>query len=526
MKVIVKSSLVLVIFLSLFSCVKFKKADLVIQNARIYTVNENFEVAQAMAITDGKIVMIGKEHEIMNKYRASEIIDAETRPIYPGFIDAHCHFLGSGLNGLAIDLSQCKSMEEVISTLQKGKEANKMDWLIGFGWDENNWDSPVMNNDLLNEAFPKIPVLLWRVDGHSLLVNKLALIKTEVMSYSMNGLISENEIPLFVNAINYTKQQKKNALRNSEATFFMHGVTTVSDAGLNVEEVKLIHSMQESGTLDMNIDAMLYFSKEASLFIPFGDSSKLKAYTYKVMLDGSVGSQTACFKKPYKGTNNYGKLLMTRDSLRGICQIAFDQGAQLAVHAIGDSALKVALEVMGEVLKGTNGLTWRIEHAQSVSDKDVALFGKYNIIPSVQPTHRVDDLNAGILKSINKESLKNSYRLKSLLKQNQIIALGTDFPVADKNPVMTFYNAIVSNPTKEFKIAENESLTREEALKGITFWPALANKEYESKGTLEVGKNADFVILNRDIMKVSEEEIKEAKVVYTFVDGRIVYENN
>ena len=160
-----------------------------------------------------------------------------------------------------------------------------------------------------------------------------------------------------------------------------------------------------------------------------------------------------------------------------------------------------------------------------ICDTCVKLFGQYNIIPSVQPTHLVDDMKAGIVKSVDEEPLKNSYRLKSLLEQNQTIALGTDFPVASKNPVETFYNAIVRNPRIEFPIANNENLTREEALKGITFWPALANKEFGTKGTIEVGKFADFVILNRDIMKVPEEEIKDAKVVYTFVNGVIVFEN-
>tara|TARA_B110000977_G_scaffold30003_1_gene39205 strand:- start:412 stop:1263 length:852 start_codon:yes stop_codon:yes gene_type:complete len=282
--------------------------------------------------------------------------------------------------------------------------------------------------------------------------------------------------------------------------------------------------MQESGTLEMRIYAMLFPSLE-SLEMDAIFEDRLTVNSYKVMLDGSVGSKSACFKSPYRGTNNYGKLLMSRDSLARIALLAYNKGFQLNVHAIGDSAVKVALVEMGKVLKETNGMTWRIEHAQSVSEEDVKLFGQYNIIPSVQPTHLVDDMKAGIVKSVDEEPLKNSYRLKSLLEQNQTIALGTDFPVASKNPVETFYNAIVRNPRIEFPIANNENLTREEALKGITFWPALANKEYGTKGTIEVGKFADFVILNRDIMNVPEEEIKDAKVFYTFVNGVIVFEN-
>ena len=521
MKRIKINVLLFVVLIGLISCVKFKKADLVVHNARIYTVNEEFEVAQAMAITDGKIVAVGKEHEIMNKYRATEIIDAETRPIYPGFIDAHCHFLGSGLNGLAIDLSKCKSFNEVIEKLHD-QNATDDKWIIGYGWDENKWISTDIDYNKLNEQFGKIPVLLWRVDGHSLIVNQMALSETNLKFESFNGIVTEKNIHHFTKAINYTKQQKKNALRKSENAFFEQGVTTVSDAGLTLEEVKLIQSMQSSETLQMRIYAMLFPSKESLKFNAVFED-RLTVNSFKLMLDGSVGSQSACFKSPYRGTNNFGNILMTRDSLARIVQLAYDKGFQLNVHAIGDSAVKLALVEMSKVLKETNGMTWRIEHAQSVSEEDLKLFGQFNIIPSVQPTHMIDDMDAGIVKSVDKESLENSYRLKSLLAQNKIIALGTDFPVANKNPVVTFYNAIVRKPRLEFPIAENEELTRVEALKGITFWPALANKEYEMKGTIEVGKFADFVILNRDIMKIPEEEIKDAKVISTFVNGGNVY---
>ena len=202
-----------IIILSIASCVKFKTADLVIHNARIYTVNQEFEVAQAMAIKDGKIVMIGKEHEIMNKYRADELIDAETRPIYPGFMDGHCHFLGSGLNSLAVDLSDVSDIKEFLEVIYDYKNSNpKMDWLIGYGWNENNWNfKPNEAFDALNKIYTDIPVLLWRVDGHSLIVNNKALDKTGLKFESFNGIIFEELIPTFTKAIQYTKAQKKTA---------------------------------------------------------------------------------------------------------------------------------------------------------------------------------------------------------------------------------------------------------------------------------------------------------------------------
>jgi len=509
--------------IALSNCVKYKTADLVVHNARIYTVNQEFEVAQAMAIKDGIIIAIGKEHEIMNKFRAEEIYDAETLPIYPGFMDAHCHFMGSGLNSLAVDLSKVTTLEEMTSTLQKHQSSHpKSKWIVGYGWDENNWKFSLDSVfRILNQQFEDKPVMLWRVDGHSLLVNHNAQIKS---GYSFleqtNGLILEEDIPLFTRAVQYTETQKKNGLRYAQENFLSKGVTTVTDAGITPEELELMKKMFGSGTLSININAMLFFSETASRYLPFSDSNKLTANTYKVMLDGSVGSQTACFTTPYLGTNSYGKLLMSRDSLHRICELAHEQGAQLAVHAIGDSAVKVALEVMGKVLKGTNGLGWRIEHAQTVSPEQLAIFRKFAIIPSVQPTHLYDDQNMAEQR-LPLSMLYNSYRLKSLLEQNQSLALGTDFPVASASPIHTFYHSVY-RANKPW-VLQKENLTREEALRGITFWVALANKSYERNGSLEVGKQADFVLLNHDIMKIPKEEILETEVLRTYVSGGLVY---
>lgn len=515
--------LYLLVSFTLSSCVKFKTADLVVHNARIYTVNQEFEIAQAMAINNGKIIAIGKEHEIMNKYRADKLLDAETRPIYPGFMDGHCHFLGAGLNSLAVDLSEVKTLENLQNRIERHRNSNPdSKWLVGFGWDENKWNFTTKEAyAAINEKFVDKAVLLWRVDGHSLLVNYKAQIDAKYYSFDQNsGIITEEVIPLFTKAISYTDAQKKAGLRFSEENYFSKGVTTVSDAGLTPSEVRLIENMQESGTLEMNVNAMLYFSKEASRILPIA-KEKLMANTYKVVLDGSVGSQSACFKKPYKGTNNYGKILMTRDSLRLIAQIAYDQGAQLAVHCIGDSALDMALEVMGKVLKGTNGLGWRIEHAQTVTESQLELFKKYAIIPSVQPTHLNDDKEM-VEKNLTEVQLKNSYRLSTLMEQNQMIALGTDFPVATNNPIHTFYHAVYRS-NKPW-VLQSENMSREEALRGITFWVALANKTYEQNGSLEIGKSADFVILDRDIMKIPKDELQSAEVLKTFVSGGLVFE--
>ena len=508
---------------------KYEKADLVIHNAKIYTVNGEFEIAQAMAIKDGIIVAIDKEREIMNKYRADEFFDAQTRPIYPGFIDGHCHFLGSGLNSFAVSLKKAKSKKEIAEKLIKYNSQNKeLKWLVGYGWNENNWEEKTISNNFLNEQFPSQPVLLWRVDGHSLLVNQKAIEIVNLPHEIKHGIVLEEDIPLFVKEIKYTEEQKKAALIYSEKQFFENGITTVSDAGVTLEEINFIKELHENYDLQIRIYAMLY-SEESGMnfYAESGKDStdKLAVNSIKLVMDGSVGSGTACFKKPYRETVNYGKLLVTKDSLRKVATYCYENDFQLNVHCIGDSAVKITLDIMGEILQVQNDRRWRIEHAQAVDKIDMDKFLKYSIIPSVQPTHGIDDRKMALHK-LHKYAFINSYKIETLLAQNGIITFGSDFPVADKNPIVTFYNAVVRK-TKEgekFSTLTGEKVTRKEALNAMTFWAAMANLQEQNRGSLEVGKYADFVILDRDIMKVSENDILKTQVKFTFLDGEKVFE--
>ena len=426
-----------IIFLALIaltSCMKYEKVDLVIHNAKIYTMNGNFEIAQAMAIRDGKIVAIDKEREIMNQFRADEFFDAQTRPIYPGFIDAHCHFLGSGLNRLAVDLKNATSKQDIIAKIiSHNLENNELEWIVGFGWDENNWSDKVISNDFLNKSFSKTPVLLWRIDGHSLLVNDAAINLVKPSSIIHNGIVTEKDISLFISKVNYTKEQKRMALIFSQIDCFKYGITTVSDAGLNLDEIQLIKELQDSFELEMRIYAMLNSNKtNLEFYNETGKDStdKIDVNSVKVWLDGSVGSMSACFKKPYKGTVKYGELLISKDSLRTIAKYCYKNNFQLNVHCIGDSAVKVTLDVMGSILKVQNDRRWRIEHAQAVDKLDIDKFLKYSIIPSVQPTHGIDDQKMATQK-LHQHSYINSYKIRDLLNQNGLIAFGSDFPVAD-----------------------------------------------------------------------------------------------
>jgi predicted amidohydrolase YtcJ len=515
-----KPLLYLISIIIISSCVKFKKVDLVIHNAKIYTVNELFGIDQAMAIKDGKIVAIGKEREIMNKYRADYFFDAQTQPIYPGFIDAHSHFIGYGLNKLSVNLSSCKSLKEINTKLIGFKEKHTAnEWLIGYGWDENNWVKKSVSNILLNEIFPNTPVLLWRIDGHSLLVNNKAIELVNNPTEFVNGVVKDKFINEFTSKINYTESQLKQAMRIAQEACIENGLTTVADAGLTNKEINALLNANKHNQLGIRVYAMLK-PTEAN-FTQFESkgpftSNYLNITAFKLLVDGSFGSETACLLKPYENSNSYGELLLSQSEILNYAERIKEAGFQLNAHCIGDSSVRVTLNSFGEVLKKYNDLRWRIEHAQMVNTTDLPLFAKYSILPSVQPTHGISDIKWAVNK-VGEERINSTYLVKTLLAQNGIIAFGTDFPVEEINPIKTFYNAIYRDSTINY--LSKETVTREEALKAMTFWAAMANLQESNRGSLEVGKFADFVILNRDIMSVSNEEILNTEVMHTFVGG-------
>lgn len=518
---LIKKTTYIILTLPLFfSCVKFKKVDLVVHNAKIYTVNESFEIAQAMAIKDGKIVAIGKEHEIMNKYRADEFFDAQTQPIYPGFIDAHCHFIGYGLNKLSVNLGYCKSLEEINNKLLEYHTKNpNSTWIVGYGWDENKWNTSIISNNLLNNTFPNIPVALWRIDGHSLLVNNKAI---ELVNDSLqfeNGIVKDKFINEFISKIDYTESQIKQAIREAQTDCIKQGLTTVSDAGITNKEANILLNMAKNDQLDIRVYAMLKPSEEnfnqfenSGIFL----SNYLDVRAFKLVMDGSLGSESACLLAPYKNSTHYGDLLINQTDFLLLAERVKEIGFQLNTHCIGDSANRITLATYGEVLQKQNDLRWRIEHAQMVNKNDLSLFSQYSILPSVQPTHGISD-KGWVKNKIGEERLNSSYLIKTLLKENGIIAFGTDFPVEEVNPISTFYNAIYRDSNLIY--LNKESISREEALKAMTFWAAMANHQETNRGSLEEGKFADFIILNRDIMTVPFNEVLETEVTSTFVGG-------
>jgi predicted amidohydrolase YtcJ len=294
--------------------------------------------------------------------------------------------------------------------------------------------------------------------------------------------------------------------------------------------VNTIKELQNKGDLKMRLYVMLADRQENYDFLFKHGAIKtpgLNVRSFKVYADGALGSRGACLLQPYADSAKWnGFLLSDPKHFEEIAPKIAAHGFQMCTHAIGDSAVRTMLKIYAANLQGKNDLRWRIEHSQIVSPEDIAMFGKYSIVPSVQPTHATSDMYwAG--KRLGKERLKTAYAYKQLLDQNGWIPLGTDFPVENINPLYTFYAAVERKDLKGFPEAgfqKENALSRIEALKGMTIWAAKANFEEKEKGSIEPGKYADFVILDKDIMKAKGSELPTIKVTKTYINGVKVYD--
>ena len=538
-------SIILITALVLFiSCDKKNKisVETIITDAEIYTVNNSFEMASAMAIDKGKIVAIGTNDEIANKYESKNTITASGKFIYPGLIDAHCHFYNFGLSLQEVDLRGTKSMDDVILRLKAFQKNKNPTFIIGNGWDQNDWKvKKYPTKSDLNIAFPDIPVVLNRVDGHAIFVNSKALKlagitkdtkavggQIEISNGEPTGILVDNPMELVFKIIpKPTRKIQIAALLDAEKVMFSYGLTTVNDAGLDPDIIHLMDSLQKVKLMKLNIYAMVTANqKNIDLYLKKGiyKTDDLNVCSFKMYGDGALGSRGACMHKPYSDKpSQYGALLAPISGLNGVAKQIAKSKFQLNTHAIGDSANTLILKIYKEVLTGTKDRRWKIEHAQVLREADFDYF-KFGIIPSVQPTHATSDMYWAEDR-LGKERIKNAYAYKKLLQKAGMVALGTDFPVEEVNPMLTFHAAVARKDNKEYPkggFQIENALTRVETLKGMTIWAAYSNFEEKEKGSLDVGKWADFVIFDKDLMKVEENKIVKLKPTNTYIKGHKV----
>jgi predicted amidohydrolase YtcJ len=421
---------------------------------------------------------------------------------------------------------------------------SKGGWIQGRGWDHTRWEKQQFpDKKLLDERFPDRPVFLKRVDGHAAIANSAALRlagideKTRVQGGQilkkngrLTGVLLDNAMDLVEKAIpKHTDAEVSDLLMRAEKKLLAVGLTTVDDAGLDLHIIQLIDSLQKLGKLKIRVYAMANPTEENFQYFedkgPY-NSGWLHVCAFKVYADGALGSRGACMLRPYKDDpGNRGFIYSDPSEFRETAARIKKMGFQMATHCIGDSANRMILHIYGEVLGGKNDARWRIEHCQVVDTNDFGLFRAYSIWPSVQPTHAMSD-RRWAEDRIGKERMKGAYAYKTLFQQNQRICFGSDFPVEDINPMLGFHAAIArvdleGNPYGGFY--KQEAVGRDTALRAMTIWAAEANFEEKTKGSLELGKFADLIIVDDDLATMDEKQVPYVRIRTTIIGGKIVF---
>lgn len=525
-----------------FSCMKGKKVDLVIHNAKIFSVDNDYNIYNAMAIKDGKIVELGPERQILNKYRCDEIIDANGKEIYPGFTDAHGHILSLIDQRLNLDLTGTKSFEEVLFKLEKYAAKSKRPFVVGRGWDQATWGSKDFpTNEKLNQLYPNTPVLLIRVDGHAALANDCLLKKAKLDKNSIiagGKVITKNNAPTGIildNAITevtklippFSMKEKKKMFLEIQEELFQYGITSVHEAGIDFPDINLFQSLNDSKKLDLQVYAMLYPTVENIAFAQktgIYKKNNLIIRSFKIVGDGSLGSHGACLKEAYQDDPlTHGFLITSQSEMNRIAEIARNIDYQVNTHAIGDSTNKVVLDIIAETFKYKKDHRWRIEHAQVLDLNDISKMTEDGAFPSVQPTHAVSD-QRWALDRLGEKRMKGAYAYQSILNATGIFAFGTDFPVESFDPFLTIHAAVNRKnkddfPSKGFLSAEAVSL--KDCIRAMTLWAAFASFQEKRTGSLEKGKDATFAIFEFPIN--ANPNFSQNFAYMTFIKGKKVY---
>ena len=519
-----------------------EQVDLIVYNAEIYTVDDKNNKATSFAVKDGKFIYVGDD-SVTSNYSSSNIINAEGLPVYPGFIDSHAHFYNLGFFNDQVNLKETKSFQEVLKRVIEYNNSNEKDFIIGRGWDQNDWENKSFpTNKLLNEEFPDKAIVLRRIDGHAYLVNDFALNLAGIDKSSnvdggefvksngkLTGVLIDNAMRLIDDIIPApTKEESIKALISAQEIAFENGLTTIAEAGISREQIELIDSLQKTGILKIKIYAMIENNLEdVDYYLEQGPykTDKLNVRSVKVYADGALGSRGASMIEDYSDRRGYKGIIRTPiDSIKNLAFKLSGTKFQMNTHAIGDNANRIVLEAYGDALFNYRDPRWRVEHAQVINENDIDLFNQ-KIIPSVQPTHATSDMY-WLYDRVGKKRANLAYAYKELLTRSKVIAFGTDFPVEDISPIMTFYSAVARKdlngyPSEGFQM-EN-SISRGDALYAMTIHGAYANFEEDEKGSIEVGKSADFIILDNDIIRSAENRIPFTNIVATFIDGELVF---
>jgi predicted amidohydrolase YtcJ len=531
-----------------------RPADLIVTGGRIYTVDVTRPVAEAFAVRGGRFVLVGTRRDVMMlKGPQTQLVDLRGAAAYPGFIDAHAHLLGLGLALRSVNLVGAPSYEEAVSrVVARARVTPEGQWVTGNGWDQNRW--PVKEfptHDALSRAVPDHPVLLDRVDGHAVLANAAAMRAAGISARMRDpvggrivrdarrnptGVFVDNAMSLVSNAVpKPTPAQLGELMHSAAVESNKWGLTEVQDMGADRSTIEALESLASARQLPLRTYEMVT-DDSAALAYYFARGPKQAEYDghvwvrgIKLYADGALGSRGAALLAPYSDDPlNAGLLVSTPEHLRARAIEALRHGFQVSTHAIGDRGNRNALDAYQAALDAvpTADARLRIEHAQIISPQDIPRFAQLGVIPSMQASHQTSDM-PWAERRLGPERIRGGYAWRSLLNTGVVIPNGTDFPVEQVNPIITFHSAVTRQDADNSPPGgwyPDQRMTREEALRSMTLWPAYAAFQENELGSIAVGKYADFTILNRDIMTLAPERILGAQVVATYVGGAAVYQ--
>ncbi len=557
----------LIFSLFLFSCSKQEKADLILTNGKIITVDKNLTKAQALAVKNDTIMQIGT-NDLINNFigENTQVIDLRGKTAIPGFIESHAHFYGLGISKLRLDLTSANNWDEIVYMVAEAvANAKPGEWIVGRGWHQDKFDpkpNPSVEgypvHSILSQASPFNPVMLTHASGHALFANakamELAKIDTSTADPKGGKIVRDslgNAIGVFEETAEHlisdlfeeqqlqrTQEEIDNenikAYKLAQKECFEKGITSFHDAGSTFDQVDLLKNLYDTNELDIRLNIMLGESNEnlrnrISEYKLIGYANdKLSVRSIKIYMDGALGSRGAWLLEPYKDLqSSVGQNVTPLNEIKETAKIAFEYGFQLCTHAIGDKANRITLDIYEEVFN-TNpeqkDLRWRIEHSQHLSNEDIPRFSELGVIAAMQAVHCTSDAVFVEKRLGNDRAREGAYPWRKLIDSGALICNGTDAPVEDVSALESFYSSVTRKLTDASTFYPEQNMSRIEALKSYTINGAYAEFAEEIKGSIEPGKLADITVLSNDILTCEEEEILSTEVLYTIVGGKVVYQ--
>jgi len=533
-----------------------KSADVVLINSTIYTLNDSAPNAQAVAFLGDTLVFVGS-NALSKEYQCNDakVIDLKGSYVYPGFVDSHAHLKGIGHRENSLNLQGIDSLKEMLTTVEIFSNGIQPgEWVVGRGWIEKVWPEKRFPTRYELDRFSSDkPVILERADGHAVVVNSLALELAGISSESNDphggriekdkngeptGMLIDKATSLVEKLIpKTTKQEDKRDLKAGIDRNVSLGWTQVQIAGGTFSDIEILEEIKKEGNLLQRVYFAVSAGEPAETLLRLGPKldpeNMLTVRGIKLYADGALGSRGAALLEKYEDQDTTGLLIFTKEETLPVLEEALKKGIQIQTHAIGDKGNRITLDWYQEAFNSivdeerkVIDPRWRIEHSQIITKEDQIRFRDMEIIASMQPSHAIGDLHFAPSR-LGMQRVGNGYVWRNLIDLGVVVAGGSDAPVEIGDPRIEFYAAVARKDLDGFYDKGwhlEQAVTREEALKMFTIWPAFAAFQEDINGTIEVGKLADLTIFSKDIMKVPEEEILEAQVVMTIVNGKIVFE--